>query len=356
MRSFLAVCVLVPLLSFILMRCDSGGADGAKNPQDALYVCNQAGATVSIIDTGSNEVVETVDLTEKGFSSNAKPHHVVVEPDASAWYLSLIGADLVVKFNAKNQVVGRADFGAPGMLSLHPTEDVLYAGHTMSLKNVPSTIAVIRRSDMSRVEIVSVGISRPHGMKVRPTGDFAYSTSLSTNEIVAIDAESRGLTRTTLPGSRQRYVQMDISSDGSRAYVTGQVAGQVQVLNLSDPTTPTIVDSVDVGAEPWHPQLSADGETLYFGSKGADAVYALETQSLDTTSIRGKGLANPHGSAHSPDGKTLYISNTNVNGRYESASGEEVGTVVVIDTEDDEIKTVIEVGDEPAGINTRWQP
>jgi hypothetical protein len=33
-----------------------------------------------------------------------------------------------------------------------------------------------------------------------------------------------------------------------------------------------------------------------------------------------------------------------------------VGTVVVMDTQTRDIETVVEVGKEPAGINTRWQP
>ena len=87
-----------------------------------------------------------------------------------------------------------------------------------------------------------------------------------------------------------------------------------------------------------------------------NTVTALNTGPLDTTSIEGTGLANPHGSALSPDGQLLYISNANPNGSYESSSGEDVDTVVVIDTQTRDIETVVEVGKEPAGINTRWQP
>lgn len=329
-----------------------------KNPTDALYVCNQAGATISVIDPDSNAVVRTVDLTNKGFSENAKPHHVVVEPDGSAWYVSLIGDDRVVKLNARNEVVGQVSFPAPGMLSLHQTTDRLYAGHTMSLQDVPSTVAVIERSEMSLVEEVRVPFERPHGMKVSPSGAYAYSSSLSTNDVAAIDTESNEVQDPVSfsEASRQRYVQFDISANGKTAYVTGQVAGQVQILDLSDPASPALVDSVNVGAEPWHPQLSDDGETLYFGSKAANVVYAMDTDDFGLTRITGTGIAQPHGSALSPDGQFLYISNNNLNGTYTSPSGENIGTVVVIETRTNELQTVIEVGEKPSGINTRWQP
>jgi len=342
--------------------CDSTDPEPFRNPPDAIYVANQASATVSIIDPDSNAVVQTVDLVEKGFSENAKPHHIVVEPDGSAWYVSLIGDDVVVKLNARNRVVGQVAFPAPGMLSLHPTADRLYAGHTLSIPGVPSTVAVIRRSDMSSVKEVggvdiSVPLDRPHGIKVSPTGEYAYSSSLTTNQIVAINAETNQVSSPAVfSGPTQRYIQMDIASDGETAYITGQTAGQVQVLSLADPTAPTLLNTVDVGAEPWHPQLSADGETLYFGSKATNTVYAMNTETFDTTTIEGEGLAQPHGSALSPNGRFLYISNNNLNGTYTPSSGENVGTVVAIDTQTNEIRAVIEVGKNPAGINSRWQP
>lgn len=338
--------------------CDGNGPSPSPNPANALYVCNQAGATISVIDPSSQEVAKTVDLTEHGFSANAKPHHVVVEPDGSAWYVSLIGDDAVVKFNAKNELIGTVSFPSPGMLSLHPSEDLLYAGHTLSIPDVPSNVAVIQRSDMRPVAVpLSVPIDRPHGMKVSPTGEYVYSSSLSTNRIVAIDTETQQVqSPVSLPGSHQFYVQLDITADGQTAYITGDRGNQVQILDLQDPTTPSLVDSVTVDGRPWHPQLSEDESTLYFGSKATNTVTALNTASLDAMTIEGPGLATPHGSVLSPDGKFLYVSNTNENGTFESSSDENVGTVVVIDTQTNEIDTVIEVGQEPAGINTRWQP
>ena len=53
--------------------------------QARLYVANQDDATISIIDAKSRKLVETLDLRRYGFADNAKPHHVQVDPDGSAW-------------------------------------------------------------------------------------------------------------------------------------------------------------------------------------------------------------------------------------------------------------------------------
>ena len=51
--------------------------------QDFLYVASQEDVTVSVIDTRSNELLETVDLKSLGFSESAKAHHTAVEPDGT---------------------------------------------------------------------------------------------------------------------------------------------------------------------------------------------------------------------------------------------------------------------------------
>lgn len=353
---------LTGLVVFFLLSvigCDSTDPEVRTNPPDALYVCNQGSGTVSVVRPDVDSVVTTVDLVAKEVTASRKPkpHHVVVEPDGAAWYVSLINEDAIVKLNAQNEVVGQVSFPAPGMLSLDPDADRLYAGHTLSVKSAPNTIAVIP-TDMSSVQERSVSIERPHGIKASPTGNYVYSSSLTTKQIIALDSDTDDLSFSPiLPGSSQEYIQLDISADGQTAFLTkkfdaGTEFGQVHVLSLEDPATPTFVDSVEVGAEPWHPQLSADGKTLYVGSKATNTIYAMDTETFETTTIEGRGLAQPHGSTLSPDGKTLYVSNNNQNGSYPSSGG----TVVAIDTKSNDIQDVIEVGENPTGINTKWTP
>ncbi len=335
--------------------------EAAAQPADDtpyLYVCNQGASTVSVIDMTTNEVVTTVDLQERGFAANAKPHHVVVEPDGSHWYVSLIGANRVLKFNRANEIVGQATMEVPGLLALHPTEDLLLVGRSMSAVNPPSSIMLIQRSDMTMRDEVDTFFSRPHALATRPAGDYAYVASLAENQLMAVRMDASASTNLVrVGGATQTFVQFAISPDGTTMVATGQVSGQALVFDLSDPANPTVTDTIAVNAQPWHPVFAPDGQRVYFGNKQAHTITTLnmETRRVERV-VKGTGLAEPHGAALSPDGRYLYVSNNNRDGTYQppqmSSVSNPPGTVTVINTETGTIDTVIPVGSYPTGIGT----
>lgn len=352
-----ATRLLFALLLALVLPVEAAAQPADDTPY--LYVCNQGAATVSVIDMTTNAIVTTIDLQERGFAANAKPHHVVVEPDGSHWYVSLIGANRVLKFNRANEVVGQATMEVPGLLALHPTEDLLLVGRSMSAVNPPSSIMLVQRSDMTMQGEVDTFFPRPHALTTRPAGDYAYVASLAENQLMAVHLDAaRSTNLVRLGGPTQTFVQFAVSPDGTTMVATGQVSGQVLVFDLSDPTAPVATDTIAVNAAPWHPVFSPDGERVYFGNKRAHTVTVLDmtTRSVDRV-IEGEGLAQPHGTVLSPDGRYLYVSNNNRDGTYQptqaSSASDPLGTITVIDTETGTIETVIPVGPYPTGIGTR---
>lgn len=316
-----------------------------------LYVANQEAATVSIIDVNTRRVIETVDLQALGFTANAKPHHVVVEPDGSFWYLSLIADGFVLKFDRDNHLVGRAPFETPGMMALHPGGELLYVGRSMAAVNPPQRIGEIHRPDMS-IDELDVFFPRPHAIAVAPDGQTVYTGSLAGNDIASVDVASSEAELTSLPGDPHVFVQFAISPDGKYLISTGQLTGKLLVFDLADRLHPKLVHTVDVGTYPWHPAFSPDGRFVYFGNQESNSIMAVATDTWEVAhTVTGEGIAEPHGIAVSPDGRFLFVSNRNLKGTYH-AHGDDprAGTVVVVDTSTFEIVSVIEVGRYAAGM------
>ena len=357
---FISVTSLALLLGASVVSGQGKQADmnGKNSPHQKIYVCNQGEATLDIIDTETNEITDSIDLKELGFSAKAKPHHTVAEPDGSYWYVTLIGANRVLKFNRENELVGQVEMEVPGLLSLHPTRDLLFVGRSMSAVNPPQSVGIIKRSDMTLEQELSTFFPRPHALATTPSGDRAFIASLAQNQMLSIDTESYETELTRFPGKTHVFVDFAISPDEKTMVATGQVTGKALVMDISDPASPSVTDTMDVNAQPWHPVFSADGKYVYFGNKEAHTVTVLNMESKRVeTVIEGQGLAQPHGSALSADGEYLYISNNNRKGTYKAAgtaqNGEPRGTVTVISTKTHKIEKIIEVGNYPTGIGTQ---
>ncbi|MFD2533326.1 YncE family protein [Gracilimonas halophila] len=349
LQTTVAIAVSVMLTSGIF-------AQSTEEPQ-YIYVCNQGSASVTVIDASSNEISATVDLQELGFSANAKPHHTVAEPDGSYWYVTLIGENRVLKFNRNNELVDEVVLEVPGLMAMHPTENLLYVGRSMSAVNPPQSFGIIERSDMNVLDEVDLFFTRPHALTTTPNGRWTFVGSLSENQILSLNYEDDETNLTNIPGNTHTFVNFAISPDGETMVATGQVSGQLLIFDISDPFSPNMKKSISVGAQPWHPVFSPDGKLVYFGNKEAHSVSVINMESLMAEApIEGEGLAQPHGAALSKDGKYLYISSNNLNGKYNPEGLEDIqdfpGTVTVINTETRKIEKIIEVGHYASGIGT----
>ncbi len=334
---------------------DAGEIPYADSDQ-LLYVCNQGSAVISVIDMEAHLVVRTIDLRDLGFSDAARPHHVVVSADGSHWYVSLIGENTVLKFTRENELAGRTEFEAPGMLSLDDDADRLYIGRSMSAVNPPQRIGVVTESGMA-VEEIDVFYPRPHALTVSPDGRHVYSASLGVNQIAAVDANTSNVEITEIPGPHHSLVQFAIAPDGETMIGGGEMSGRLLFFDLDAPMQPRVLKSIDLGGSPWHPSFVPNGARAFVPRKGADAVSVIDMSSREQAGVvTGYGFAQPHGSAVRPDGRYVYVSNNNLDEGYTPryhAEGDPNGSVVVIDAQTLEVVKVIEVEQYPTGIGTR---
>lgn len=329
-------------------------AETATPAAERVYVANQASASVSVIDAGSGEVTATIDVMQYGFAADSRPHHTAVDPDGGHWYVSLIGGGHVLRFDAGNELVGRAPFETPGLLAIDPSSEMLYVGRSMMAVDPPQRIGVIDPSDMG-IEELDVFFPRPHALTVDPATRRVFSASLVENRFAVLNDEAGDLDLVNVAGPPHTLVQFALSPDGRHLVATAQITGKLLVFDAADPAA-GLVAEVDVGTQPWHPVFAPAGDRVYFGAKDDDAVIVVETDGWTVVErITAPGIVEPHGSAVTADGNFLFVSNRNLKGTYtptrEVGNNADVGTVVKIDTRSYEVVRTIEVGAYPAGIS-----
>ena len=335
--------------------CGAGPVPPAPaQAQDLLYVASQDAATVAVIDMRARALDATVDLVSLGFSPTSKPHHTAVEPDGSFWYVSLIADGKVLKFDRQNRLVGQIDFETPGMLGLDPTSDLLYVGRSMAAVNPPQRVGVIDRTTMSLRE-VDVFFPRPHALAVDPSGGRFFSASLGQNSVAwaRIGEEEVDLLQLDSP-MHHMLVQFAVSPDGRWMVGGGQMSGELLVFDLAG-EEPTLARSLPVGGQPWHPTWTPDGRFVWIPNQAANTVSVIDAGSWTVAEvISHPALVEPHGTAISRDGGTVWVSSHNVAGSYRPADGSDrrPGTVVAIDAASREVVAVIEVGEYAAGMAT----
>jgi YVTN family beta-propeller protein len=334
-----------------------------QNSVNRLYVCNQDAGIIAVIDTDAKVVIRNIHLTDLGYSASPKPHDIAVEPNGEYWYVSLIGDGKVVKFDRNFQFVADVNFPAAGLLAMHPTKDLLYVGHTLSIPNVPQTIGVINRTNMS-IQEISLPFTRPHALVADHSGQNIFFSSLvqSTFATINTDIDPVNIADLFLIGGPARtLVQMNVSPDDQEIYISSQLEQQLLVLNSSDPTNIQLVDSVQVGQAPWHPKFTPDGSKIYVGNNSSQTVSVVNTVTRQEEMQIGMGdgsdgLAQPHGLVISPSGNYVYVTNRNKNipagyrPRHDFGDNTNVGTVVIINAQTNSIEKVLEIEEFPSGI------
>ena len=319
-----------------------------------LYVTNQDDATISVIDVGTRALVETIDLQKMGFSANAKPHHAQVEPDGRFWYVTLIGAGKVLKLDRDNRIVGSVDMEVPGLLALHPSQDLLVVARSMSAVNPPKRMALIRRSDMKLLDDVDVFFPRPHAIAVHPAGKYAYVASLGVNQLASVRLEDGQLTLIDVEGPQHTFTQFSLSPDGKWLVLTASQSHQLMIFDLADPARPALARTIPQEKGPFETAFSWDGRWLVTTNLDANAVTILDAQRWEPVQvIRHERFAQPHGVVFSPDGGWVFVSNRHQSGGAHDHEGGKAtggGVVAAICLRTREVGKLIGVGHYAAGM------
>jgi YVTN family beta-propeller protein len=297
-----------------------------------LYVSNEDGQSVTVLDAESGALIETLAIGKR-------PRGLKITPDGSRLFVAVSGLpkcspSVPDEECAKLERDLQADGIAVVDTATHRIAQMLHAGsdpeqfalsrdgNRLFVANEDAaTMSVVDTRSGAVVGRVPVG-SEPEGVGVSPDGRWVLVTNESANSVSVIDTSTLKIVKSVEVGKRPRDVAF--TPDGRAAYVSGEFDASVyrmavpqgapveRVLQLRkearpmavlldsgrsrlyvstgrggtvaviDSTTQKLLAEVKVGTRPWGIALSQDGRRLYSANGPSDDVSVVDTQALRT--------------------------------------------------------------------------
>lgn len=221
-----------------------------------LYVTNFEDSTVSVIDTSTNTVTATIEVSD--LSSNSSP--LAISADGAQLYVVNENGTVSVINTATNTVTGSIPFSNsywPGAVAATP-EGLLYiTNYTYGV----TAVTVIDTATGNINPSISVGTTpydNPYGVAASPDGHTLYATVPNSKNIVVIDTATKAVTTTINSG---RALSLATSPDGTVLYAVKYDAAQVAVI---DTATNTVITTISLSDKmPTNIAISPDGNHIY---------------------------------------------------------------------------------------------
>jgi YVTN family beta-propeller protein len=286
-----------------------------ETSEPRIYVTNEVGGDLTVIDSGNYNVLATVPLGKR-------PRGIHSSPDHKTIYVALSGspiagpdvdestlpppdktADGIGVFDVAQNKVVRTIHGGSDPENFDVSKD----GTQLYISNEDvSAVSIVDIASGNVVKSLAMG-AQPEGVKVTPNGKQVWVTSEETGTISVLDPVAGKIIKTFKVGHRPRNIAF--LADGSRAYVNAENDGTVV---LVDAKKYKMIKAIQLGKpgiiKPMNVVLSPDDKRLYVSTGRGHQVFTLDTATNTVLSSVEVG-ARPWGIALSLDAKTLYSAN-----------------------------------------------
>jgi YVTN family beta-propeller protein len=255
--------------------------DGAQ-----AFVTNSSDATVSVINTATRTVTQTVSLAPAGLSfpfgivtnkndkkvfvtsQGGSPNSIAVLDNRNRNNVTLSGTIPASGFTARpalrpigNELlvpISGFETGPPRILIINPssehiTHEVTLEGNTTSFPNDvavtpdgrfayvalldfsggPGGVWVIDLKRLRTVTVINTGDPHVHGVGITPDGRFVFATNFIQNTVAVINTATNTVVATVPVGHQPNEVA--VSLDGTKAFVTNQNDTTVSVICIPQP-------------------------------------------------------------------------------------------------------------------------
>ncbi|MBS1643878.1 MAG: YncE family protein [Bacteroidetes bacterium] len=344
-KGFMAGCAVL-LLPFFFGACKKGESnDTPKERVGLVYVAEEESGSVSVIHSGTNEVVRSISISEPGTTMPLMPHNVQVAPNgksvwvsAMAHHMGMVEQVVVLDPNRGDSVLKRINIGTSQHLAHVVLDDSSRYAYVVA-GDASQVVKIDAQTFEVDTRFILGGGHNPHGLRYHD--GFLYVASMGTKSLTIIDVTNGKVKDVFLGGSA---VQTAIAPNGKYVYVTLFDTKEVVKYDIQNKTITRIpLPPGALGPIQLYP--SPDGQYMFVCDQGelsnpSNKVYVLDLNNNKAvqTFIVGSGA---HGVVLSDDGVLAFVTNSFSN------------SVSVIDLAKQTVRKTISVGESPNGISYR---
>jgi len=321
-------------------------------PGPRIFVSDETGGRVVVVDPESRAVVHTIDVGKR-------PRGLRVSPDGTRLYVALSGSPIAGP-NVDESKLPPADRAADGIGVVDLATGAIIRkyqsgsdpesfaisndGRMLYVSNEDSGEMSVLDLESGEVKTrVKVG-EEPEGVTTSPDGAVVYVSCEGANEVVAVDTTNFKILGRIPTGPRPRSIAF--TKDGALGFISNENNASVTVFEARTRKVKTTIQlprPAAPGAIPPRPmgmQLGADGAVLFVSLGRARSIAAIDTATLALKQVIADVGDRPWGIGMSEDGTKLYTAN--------GPSGD----VSIVDVASGATQARIRVGGSPWGIAT----
>lgn len=285
-------------------------------PGERIYVSNEHGNTVSVIDAASDKLVQTIDI-------GRRPRGLALSPDKAKLYVAISGSPIGGP-GVDESKLPPADRSADGIAVIDVAsgkrDRVLKAGadpETFALSADARTLFVSNEdagevsavsTDGSHVTVTRKVGEQPEGVAVTPDGAHLFVACEASDRVTMLDGRSLQVSRTIPLKGRPRGALM--SRDGGTVFISVENAGIIAAISTADGAVQQTID-VASGDKNVRPMGMVEGPDrhLFVTTGRAGVVFEIDPANGKVLRRLTNVGARPWGIALSGDGQTLVSAN-----------------------------------------------
>jgi YVTN family beta-propeller protein len=307
--------------SFAVLLATLAVGVAAANPpdNDLVYVSNETGGDIAVIDPTAGTVIERIAVGKR-------PRGVKLSHDGTQLFVALSGSPIGGPGVDESKLpppdraadgIGVVDVATRKLIRTYRSGqdpeafDLSPDGRTLYVSNEETAeMSVLDLASGNVVARVPIG-AEPEGVTVRPDGRYVYVTCEADNSIVAVDTKTLDVAARIATGARPRA--MLFTADGSTAYASAELGHSVAVLDAGSQRVVATIPLAEAGAPtaplPMGLAFAPDGRRLYVTTGRRKSVIVIN---VGTRAVEQEFYdigARPWSVAVSRDGRTIYTAN-----------------------------------------------